>query len=331
MEDDTIEWGKRVVIEDLSEDDAVFHFRFRKADLKDVADRLWPRLTEYLGDNHEHVTVINRYSMPYETLLLLVLYRFSRPRRLRKEMEGFFGMRKSKISAGIDTMIDALHKLSLKYLDNPHIFYHRMPYYARKVYEKCGLVQNVWGFIDGTFRKTCRPSYFQRLAYSGHKRCHGIKFQSVVTPDGLYAHFYGPIAGNRHDASLLNFSNLLPKLALFMPDDGTFPVVYSLYGDPAYPNSVYLFCGFWNPLEGTLEAFCNTCMSKVRIAVEWGFNQILQQWSFLDFRPAKKIFHSPVAQYYMVGAFLINLRTCYYGNQAMVYFDCDTLSITQYL
>ena len=69
-------------------------------------------------------------------------------------------------------------------------------------------------FIDGTFQKTCRPSYFQRLAYSGHKQCHGIKFQSVVTPDGLYAHFYGPIAGNRHDASLLNFSNLLPKLAL---------------------------------------------------------------------------------------------------------------------
>ena len=63
-------------INSLSEDDAVLHFRFRKADLQDVANRLWPRLTEYLGDNPERVAVINRYNMPYETLFLLVLYRF---------------------------------------------------------------------------------------------------------------------------------------------------------------------------------------------------------------------------------------------------------------
>jgi hypothetical protein len=32
------------------------------------------------------------YSLPYETLLLFVLFRLSRPRLLRKEMEGFFGI-----------------------------------------------------------------------------------------------------------------------------------------------------------------------------------------------------------------------------------------------
>ena len=36
-------------------------------------------------------------------------------------------------------------------------------------------------------------------------------------------------------------------------------------------------------------------MSKVREVVEWGFVNILAQWSFLDFRVAMKIFQSPVA------------------------------------
>jgi hypothetical protein len=27
---------------------------------------------------------------------------------------------------------------------------------------------------------------FQKLLYSGHKRAHGINFQSVVLPDGLF-------------------------------------------------------------------------------------------------------------------------------------------------
>jgi nuclease HARBI1 len=62
------------------------------------------------------------------------------------------------------------------------------------------------------FANTCCPSLFQKLMYSGHKRCHGIKFQSVVTPDGLFASMYGPVSGNRHYYFLLSNSGLLIKL-----------------------------------------------------------------------------------------------------------------------
>jgi hypothetical protein len=113
MEDHTIKWGKRVIIADQSEDDALSYFCFRKKDLQDLANKLWPRLMESLGDDPGNVVVKTRYAMPYETLLLLIMFRFLRPRRLRNEMEGFFGMRKSKISAGIDTMMDAMHRLGL--------------------------------------------------------------------------------------------------------------------------------------------------------------------------------------------------------------------------
>ena len=152
------------------------------------------------------------YSLPYETLLLLVLYRLSRPRHIRKEMEGFLAIHKSKISTGITCMIHAMHAFGVQYLDNPVIFHNRMPYYADRAYQKCGLVETVSGFIDGTLCKTCLPSLFQKLMYSGHKWCHGIKFQSVVTLDGLFASMYGPVSGNRHDSFLLSNSGLLNKL-----------------------------------------------------------------------------------------------------------------------
>ena len=40
IEDNTIQWGKRILIEDLSEDDAVTHLCFRKIHLQEVANQL---------------------------------------------------------------------------------------------------------------------------------------------------------------------------------------------------------------------------------------------------------------------------------------------------
>ena len=42
-------------------------------------------------------------------------------------------------------------------------------------------------------RPITRPGENQRLLYNGHKRVHGLKFQSVVLPNGLIAHLYGPV------------------------------------------------------------------------------------------------------------------------------------------
>ena len=311
------------------------HSCFCNAHLQKVTDKLWSRLQIFLSQNKGSIKVKNdTYSLPYETLLLLVLYRLSRPRHMRKEREGFFGLHKSKISTEITCIIHAMHALVLQYLDNPAIFHNRMPYYAERVYQKCGLVETVWGFIDGTLCKTYCPSLFQKLMYSGHKQCHGIKFQSVVTPDDLSASMYGLVSGNRHDSFLLSNSGLLNKLQEFMPDDATEDieaVIYSLYGDPAYPQSIHIFCGYKNPADGSTQAHWNCQMSKVCEVVKWSFSNILAQWSFLDFRVAMKIFQSPVAKYYIVSALLVTIGTCFYGNQTMKYFNCETMSLDEYL
>ena len=94
------------------------------------------------------------------------------------------------------------------------------------------MVDNDWGFIDGTIRKTYRPSYFQRHAHSGHKRCHGLKVQSIVTLERLTACLWRPMTANRHDSYMLRESKLLHKLRELIPERA---LIYAMYGDPAHP------------------------------------------------------------------------------------------------
>jgi hypothetical protein len=68
---------------------------------------------------------------------------------------------------------------------------------------------NRYGFIDGTLGLICHPQYNQKAAYSGHRRFHGIKFQLAYLPEGLYIHFFGPIAGSRHYSHMLKGQILL--------------------------------------------------------------------------------------------------------------------------
>ena len=57
--------------------------------------------------------------------------------------------------------------------------------YARAISDKGAALKNCFGFIDGTVRATCRPDENQREVYNGHKKVHGLKFQSVSLPNGM--------------------------------------------------------------------------------------------------------------------------------------------------
>ena len=43
------------------------------------------------------------------------------------------------------------------------------------------------------------PQNGQEQCYSGHKRKHVLKFQTIMVPCGLIANLYGPMEGRRHD------------------------------------------------------------------------------------------------------------------------------------
>ena len=196
-------------------------------------------------------------------------------------MEAFFGMRIAHLSFVLETIVDTFYDFAKDYLNNPQLFQHKIPLYANKIYDRNGLLDKLWVFVDGTLRKITRPSSYQKQAYSRHKRCHGLKFQTVVTPDGLMACLWGPMNGNRHDSHMLRESHLLDQLSAMMPVNG---ITYALYGYPAYPQSPLLFGGFWHAVQGSNEALWNRLMSKVREVVEWGFGLIVGNWKYLDFK-----------------------------------------------
>ena len=65
--------------------------------------------------------------------------------------------------------------------------------YADAIHQKGTALNNCWGLVDGTVRPICRPLQNQRIVYNGHKRVHALKFQSIVTSNGLIANLYGPL------------------------------------------------------------------------------------------------------------------------------------------
>ena len=116
----------------------------------------------------------------------------------------------------------------------------------------------------------------------------------------------------------------MEQLHSAMSDDNSNGQIYSLYGDLVYHQSPFLLGGFRNVINGTDEPHFNRPMSSVRITVEWGNCEIIEQWKFIDFC---QIFQSPVVQYYINAAFLSNLRNCMIGNKTRNYFDAQQMSI----
>jgi nuclease HARBI1 len=219
------------------------------------------------------------------------------------------------------TFAVAMYCYALPFFNNPGIFAHCFPIYACLIHNKSnGAATNVWGFIDGTPRRSCQPGEEQRVYYSGHKRNHGIKFQAVVTPDGLVACSYCPVPGSCHDSHLVAQSNLIPLLREVIPPDQP---NYALYGDSAYAQCRVLIVGFRYPLPNSCEAQWNTEMSKVRESVEWMFVKFVSLWNFLDVKPKMKIFLSPVHEYYIISTFLTKVHAVIYSNQTADYFGCD--------
>ena len=233
---------------------------------------LWPRMRLHLHGHLESIRCTYRYSMCYETDFLVLLFQYSRPRQLSPDMEHIFGMRRLKLSTIIQTFSTVLYNVSLPYLSDPSIWHQGMLYYA----------DSLWGFIDGTIRKTAHPLYNQKTVYTKWKKCHRIKFQSVLVPDGYIACLLGPMPVKTHDAKLLHQSNLMQQLHHVMPKDNSNGPIYSLYGDLAYPQSSYLLGGFQNVINGMDEANFNRLTSSICITVEWGYCKIMEILRFLS-------------------------------------------------
>ena len=254
----------------------------------------------------------------------------------------------SEIFNEVITFIDERWEHLLHFDSNHLLSPENLKRYSEAVYNSGALLQGVWGFIDCTVQPICRPSYHQRQVYNGHKHFHGLKYQAVMLPNGLFGHLYGPIEGRHNDAFTLAESGLMDECVLHakLPDTsadigeadkgadestgGVEPRYLQLFGDPAYGLNTQIISPFPKLGRTDDQQEWNTQMSKVRIEVEHGFALVANNWRLLGARWKLRVFLSPVGRYYRVGVLLTNALACLRPNQVSQYFDCTPPSLTDY-
>ena len=315
------------------------YWKYDKFNLDDLDDaEAWTNLRFLKNDVYrlkeafripDTVKTYNRLSVDGIEALCIFLKRFSYPCRY-SDFIPCFGRPVPDyciISNLIMEHIFERFKHLLSDMNLPFLAPNYLEDYCCAVYNKGAALDNCFGFVDGTVRPICRPGKDQRIVYNGHKKVHSLKFQSVVLPNGLIANMYGPVEGKRHDCSMLRMSNLLTKLQLQAYD--TNGRALCIYGDPAYPIRIHLQCPYKNNVSPQELAF-NKSMSRVRVSVEWLFNDISKWWAFMDFKKNIKLNLSAVGKMYLTCALLTNAKTCLYGNLTSEFFNCDPLILEQY-
>ena len=235
----------------------------------------------------------------------MLLNRMAHPCQL-KSMVRIFGRSISEISLIVNYMLDYIYdefcmeKLSA--MDRQNWVTNNLAEFANAVSNQGSPLPNCVCFIDGTVRPISRPTYLQREVYSGHKRTHGLKYQSVVTPNGLVAEMSGPYPARRHDSWVMAQTQLLERLGN-LPGD-----VYG-YGDPAYNLSPNLLCPYKGAELSNTQKDFNAAMSSVRVCVEWVFGKITNLWPYIDNKKSQNLYKQPLAKQYLVCTFLTNLHT----------------------
>ncbi|KAJ8933500.1 hypothetical protein NQ314_013965 [Rhamnusium bicolor] len=190
-------------------------------------------------------------------------------------------------------------------------------------------VPNCWGFIDGTIRPICHPSVEQEDYYSGHKRVHCVKYQSVVTPDGITLSELGVFEGRKHDAGMFRESGFYQQLEAKarLPNGNNFVI----YGDQAYGIRELLLCPFPGHRINEDQQNFNTSMSTLRVAVEWSFSKLVAEFAFLDFKKNQKLLLQNVEAMYKTATILTNCHSCLYGNQTSTFFNIEPVPLEIYL
>ena len=308
----------RFAIEHYTDDDFKKNFRFTKEHVKELRSLL------LLKENYKSGS---RLLWTGEEGLCVVLRRLAYPNRLC-DLVPMFGRHVTELSVIFNVMLEEIHRKhhdKLESVQQPWVHHEE---FAEAIAAKGSILTNVWGFIDGTQGRLCRPHIGQESIFNGHKRIHSLKYQAVITPSGMLIHFFGPIEGRRHDSAVYYLSGLDQQISNISTADGH---QLCLYGDTAYAFRTYLVTPFKGAKLSQVQKDFNKNMASLRTCVEWGFGKILRIFAFLAFHKNQKVYLQPVAKYWLVAALLCNCHTCYYGSQTAKYFDISPPSNDEYL
>ncbi|KIJ48869.1 hypothetical protein M422DRAFT_162061, partial [Sphaerobolus stellatus SS14] len=263
------------------------------------------------------------------TALCMLLRRLAYPTRLT-DVEMQFGWEKSRYSR--ITHLTAIYLWTrwkhLLRFDPTCLTREKLTSFAKAFTAKGSSFPFLAGIIDGTLQKNARPVRNQHLVYNGWKRIHCLKYHTVISPDGLVIHVFGPVDGRRHDETVFKESGLAELLEQhFWTPEGE--SLY-LYGDAGYSVGPHIISPYKGPVITPEQQAFNTAMAKIREPVEWVFKEVTQQFTFLDFARSQKILLSPCGVFYLVVLLMCNAHTILHYPQIPKYFACSPPTLREY-
>jgi hypothetical protein len=199
-------------------------------------------------------------------------------------------------------------------------------------------LDDIFAFLDCTANEICRPggpNAVQNAFWNGYHHGHFIIWQGISFPDGMVV-MEGPEPGYETDTMVWRDCLIRQQLEGIMQSrqaDNPPQRRLKLYADKIY-NTCPLITAAFNKRHGLVRPWMraeNFLMSKIRVAIEWTFGNIVMLYKFVDFAKGQKLMESPLAKHYIVAVLLANCHTCIYGDQHNEYFDCDPPSLDDYL
>ena len=309
----------RLDLNDLSETDCTSYFRFGHSDIKKIITHL--HLPDVI------ITPIHADRVLSVEAVCLVLRRMSYPCRWF-DLQNQFGRHVSALSR---IFYYTLHLILQQVQRGVHFYNLTMDelqsfvdaFASRGVPEAIRL----FAVIDVKKHQISRPSEHQRSMYSGHKKLHCVKYQTLESPNGLILHCSIGDDGRRGDGYVLRRSGLIAFLQ-------NHPILhlFQALGDSAYPNCDVMVSIFKGTNLPPASLAFNAVMCPIRTSVEWGYEKVVRYWAFLDFKKAMKIRKSAIVPMWHLAIFLTNCLTCAKrGNQISKYFNVAPPSLDDYI
>lgn len=261
--------------------------------------------------------------------LAMLCMKYAWPTRLGS-MVRMFGTSMSRMSRIIGELRRTLFAMFAPALASPPPLSLRdLERFAGAIAVKSGSL-DIFGFIDATVRPIPKPTYLQASVYNGKDRVHAIKYQALVTPDGMLHQLAGPWPGSRHDMHMLHKSKLHAYVrGLPLRADGS---SFAVYADQGYAESPEVKTPFFDGATNSFHEAINQAMASSRIAVEWAFGDIILLWASLDMKRTQQLLSQrKIAQVYLVAGLLSNFMNCFHPNRGSQYFRVAPPSFEEYV
>ncbi|KXS13070.1 hypothetical protein M427DRAFT_100807, partial [Gonapodya prolifera JEL478] len=265
--------------------------------------------------------------------LCVLLKRLAFPNRL-SDLSPTFGRSPGELSWIVSYLVGDLKDRYAEILkwDADRLTPQLLKQFCGAIHDTGSPLRSVFGFIDGTDRRILRPTHHQRKYYSGQKRQHCLKYQGVVSPDGIIIHLAGPFLASCPSWYVLILLRVVMAFDMLLAAFGPAHEPYQVYGDPAYlPGNGHL-AGLWKlvHLSDAQQEF-NSRNSAVRVSIEWAWEKPATLFAFLNYYRNLRVELSPVGLYYSIGILLTNAHTCLYGSQTGERFGLTPPTLEEYL